>query len=885
MMGRFFAWGKVRCHRLACGNFLGRFPWPQSHPFAENAKGWATRQQNVRNVRVHARVWGAALRSFIEWGVPVKEDFLAIGSDIRQDLHYAGRTIRRDWGFGLAAILILALGIGANTTIFSVIDATLLRPLPYSNPDRLVAIHSVFQNGGRQFVSAADFLDYRRQASSCEQLAAYRQAPFNSASNADRPERLNGTVVTPNFFETMGVNAQIGRTFVSGQDRPGVRLAILSHSLWQRHGGSHSLLGTTIDLDGEPLLIAGVMPASFQFPSGTDLWTLSRYEAPEDPYRPKEDPSAVRDHYYLSVVGRLKPSVGLSRARVEASMIASRLKQQFGEDNEMSDVAVIGLRDDLVGQTRSVLNMLFGAVALLLIIACTNVAIIMLARTSNRQQEIAIRGALGARKFRLIQQLISENMLLAFAGGVAGLILAYGALQPLQRLVPASILNGGPVRLDMRALVFAGIVAFCSTFLFGLLPALRFAKPDLREVLNESGRGSTGGKRTSRTRTALVVVQISLAFVMLCGAGLLIRSLNHLLNTPMGFDPFNVLSLQVSFPTTRYTPAARNVFVSKILEDMPRLPGVVSVGAISRLPLGQGVTTRQIDIKGRPPSPSGEINPDYLTATPAYFRTMGIPLVAGRYFNDHDSATALGVVIVNQSMARHFWPGENPIGKGVQIGNCMDWCEVVGVVGDVLQHQLDQDSPATVYRPYAQDPWPFLSFVVRTANNPANLTSAVQSSIHSVDREEPVYNVLTMSEVLAASVEARRVRTMLVALFAILSLSLAFVGIAGVTAYSVAQRTHEIGIRMAMGADRKHVLRLVLGQALSFAGIGIVAGACISLGVLRIFANLLYGVQPYDGRTFLGVSALLAATSVLASCIPAWRAIKIDPIEALRRTS
>jgi putative ABC transport system permease protein len=802
-------------------------------------------------------------------------------NNLGQDLHYAVRTIRRNWGFGLAAVMILALGIGANTIIFSIIDATLLKPLPYSNPDRLVALHGVFQNGGRQFFSAADFLDYRRQTAFCEQLAAYRQAPFNSAGHGDRPERLNGTVTTENFFETLGVNARIGRTFNSGTDNPGVRLAILSYALWQQHGGSQAAVGSTIDLDGEPLTIIGVMPPSFQFPNGTDLWMLSRYEAPEDPYRPKENPSAVRDHYYLNVIGRLRPSEELGRARTEASATAARLKQQFGADDAMTNVAVLSLRDELVGQTRPVLNMLLGAVALLLIITCTNVANIVLARTSNRQQEIAIRGALGAHKTRILQQLISENTLLAIGGGLVGCILAYFSLQPLQSLVSASALNGNPLQLDTRALIFTACIAFCSTFIFGLLPALRFAKPDLRNVLNESGRGSSGGRRASRTRTALVVVQIALAFVLLSGAGLLIRSLNSLLKVPLGFNPSNVLSLQVSFPTARYTPEGRNIFVTRVLNDIPHLPGVNSAAAISRLPLGQGVTTRQIDIKGRPES-SADINPDYLTATPDYFQTMGIRLVAGRTFTDHDIATAPGVVIVNQALAQHFWPGENPIGKGVQIGNCIGWCEVVGVVGDVLQHQLDQAPPPTVYRPYAQDPWPFLSLVVRTANNPANLASAVEGTIHSVDKEEPVYSVLPMSEVLSASLESRRTRTLLVAVFGTLALLLAFAGIAGVTAYSVALRTHEIGIRMAMGADRKNVLRLVLGQALGLAGIGIVAGACISLGTLRVFANLLYGVQSYDVNTLLAVSVLLAITSVLASCFPAWRAISINPIEALR---
>jgi putative ABC transport system permease protein len=803
-----------------------------------------------------------------------------------RDSRYALRMLRRSPAFTIAAVLTLALGIGANTAIFSVIDAALLRPLPYPQPDRLVMLYGRAQAQENSELSPATFLDFRRQSRALD-LAGYRQSPFN-VTGQDRPERIAGAVVTPDFFGVLGIRAQLGRTLTPELDKPGSpRTVVLSYALWQRrYGASPEVLGRQIVLDGEPRTVVGVMPPFFQYPPESDLWTAARFAVPEHILRPGLDQSNVRDSHYFDTIGRLRPGVSLAQAQAEANTIARRLKQQYGSDEEASSAALVTLRDDLIGEARPALMILLGAVGLLLAIACANVANILLARGAARQKEIAVRAALGAGRARLVRQFLTESILLAVAGGGLGIGLAYAGLRPLHALLQEDVLAHAALRLDTRVLVFTTLISLASGILFGLFPALHLSgSRALGGTLKEGGRGSSGGVRAHRTRSVLVATEVALAAVLLVGAGLLIRSFSRLLGVSEGFRAERVLSLRLSLPEARYpAPGDRARFVTRTLESIAVLPGVASTAVVSRLPLNPGNSTRSVDIKGRT-STAEDPAPDYLVTSPDYFRSMGIRLLSGRAFTERDDASAPPVVIVSQSMARTFWPGRNPLGEFVTVGGCgkeNEWCQVVGVVEDVHQHNLDQTPRPAIYVPYARDPWPFMAFVIRTRTEPAAAASAVQSAVHSVDRDQPLYGVRTMEEVVSASRSPRRVRMLLLSLFAALALALACVGIYGVMAYLVAQRTHEIGIRMALGADRKEVLALIVGQGLKLSVAGVAAGLLLAVGLSRFLSTVLYGVGTTDAATFAGVGALLIALAAAASCLPAWRASRVDPVTALR---
>ena len=806
---------------------------------------------------------------------------------VSKDSHYALRVLRRSPAFTLAATLTLALGIGANTAIFSVIDAALLRPLPYPQPDRLVMLYGRAQSRENSDLSPATFLDFRRQSRTLE-LAGYRESPFN-VTGQDRPERIRGAVVTPDFFGVLGVQAQLGRTLTPDLDKPGApRSVVVSYALWQRrYGASSEVLGRQILIDGEPRTVVGVMPPFFQYPAESELWTAARFAVPEHILRPDLDQSNIRDSHYFDTIGRVRPGFSLAQAQAEANTIARRLKQQYGNDEEASSAALVTLRDDLIGSARPALMILLGAVGLLLLIACANVANILLARGAARQKEIAVRSALGAGRARLVRQFLTESILLASAGGILGVALAYVGLHPLGALLPEGVPGGAAIELEPRVLVFTTLVSLASGILFGFFPALHLSRDgSLDGMLKEHGRGgASGGMRAHRARSALVAVEIALAAVLLVGAGLLIRSFSRLLAVSEGFRAERVLSLKLSLSDARYPSVGdRALFVKRTLESIAALPGVGSAAVVSRLPLNPGNSTRSVDIKGRT-STQDDPAPDYLVISPDYFRGMGIRLLSGRAFTERDDAGAPPVVIVNQAMARVFWPGRNPVGEFVMVGGCgneNDWCQVVGVVEDVHQHHLDQAPRPAVYVPYARDPWPFMVFVVRTSTEPAAAASAVQSAIHSVDRDQPLYGVRTMEEVVSLSRSPRRVRMLLLSLFAGLALALACVGIYGVMAYLVAQRAHEIGIRMALGADRKAVLGLIVGQGLKLSLAGVAAGLLLAAGLSRFLSTVLYGVGTTDAPTFIGVAALLLALAAAASYLPAWRASRVDPVTALR---
>jgi putative ABC transport system permease protein len=803
-----------------------------------------------------------------------------------RDIRFGLRTLVKNPAFTAIAVLTLALGIGANTAIFSVIDAALLRPLPYPDADRIVVLYQFDQDKQTDDPAPADFLDFRQQSSSFGYFAALRGLPFNLSGNG-QPERVEGAVVTSDFFPALGVPALRGRTIQPDLDPPGgTSVAVLSYGLWQRRFGADAgIVGRAIDVDGVSRIVVGIMPPGFAFPAGTELWTSSRFAAVPHPLRPTEDPSALRDSHYFQSFGRLKPGVTLAQASAEVDTITKRLKQQYGDKEEGFGATLIPLRQDLVGETRPALLILLGAVALVLLIACVNVANIILARGASRQKEMALRIALGAGRLHLLRHLLVESVLLALAGGGLGILLALWALAPLRALVPANMIGGASIALDSRVLLFTFFASLASGVLFGLIPGLRLLGADLNVSLQEGGRGSAGGGRARRMRSALVVTEIALAAVLLIAAGLLLRSFSHLLNVAEGFNPDHVLSLQLALPQARYPkPGDRVAFVKNTLEHVNFLPGIASASAISRLPLNPGNSSRSVEIEGRTPPPSGDISPDYLVVTPDYFQTLGVPFLAGRTFTDRDDANAAPVAIVSEATARHFWPGQDVIGKHLR-GACGDdktWCQVVGVVGDIKQHHLEQASKLAVYVPFSQDPWAFFALVVRTKLEPASAASAVESAIHSVDADEPVYNVRPMRDVEAASLSPQRLQIALIGLFAALALVLACMGIYGVMAYSVAQRTSEIGVRMALGAQTSNVLGLILGEGLRLAVLGAAIGLAGSFFAARLLSGMLFGVATGDPFTFASVALVLVAVAMVACYVPARRATRVDPLVALR---
>jgi putative ABC transport system permease protein len=572
----------------------------------------------------------------------------------------------------------------------------------------------------------------------------------------------------------------------------------------------------------------------------------------------------------------------MGRAQAEVDVIARRLSEQHKGEEEGDGRVLVPLRDSLVGNTRPAIFILLVAVAVLFLIACANVANIVVARGAARRKELGIRASLGAGRLRLIRQLVVESLLLSLTGAAFGLVGAGCALRSLETLLPPDVLPAGGLHVDFRLIAFAAGIAVLATVVIGLFPAVQSTDLHLNKALTESGRTFAGGVHANRSRNILLVTQVALAAILLIGAGLLIHSLDRLLSTPPGFSPDHVLSLQLSLPPAQYqTPADRDRFVTQMIEKVRSLAGIHFVAVTSRLPLNPGVSRRSVEIKGRPPVPGGDISPFYMAVSPDYFRALHIPVLEGRVFTDRDTASAPGAVIVNAAMVRHFWPGENPIGRYIKVDR-IDWSQVVGVIGDIAQQRLDKAAGPTIYVPYAQDPWPALALVIRTGMDPKAVSASAAAAIHQIDKDEPVYNVRTMAEVIASSVHVRRFRTVLLSLFAGLALALAAIGIYGVMAYAVAQRTHEIGIRLALGAQPNTIRMVLVGEGLRLAAAGIVIGIFASLVLTRFLAGILYGVTSTDPLAFSLTVLLLLGAAFLASYLPANRAVKSDPANILR---
>jgi predicted permease len=804
-----------------------------------------------------------------------------------QDLGYALRQLRRGPGFTLVAVLTLALGIGANTTIFSVMNATILKKLSFPDPDRLVLVWQTYGKGPDNYsiVSAPNYWDFERQNHVFEGIALFDSAGrgYNLSTGGSNaaPEQVSGLRVSANFFSVLRVQPFLGRTFLPEEEIRGKdHEVILNYGLWQRrYGADRSLLGKTIKVDGEDFTVVGVMPREFhwEFESGhRQLWVPVGYTE-GDKYRSAQS---------FTSFARLKPGVTVRQARAEMEGIGTRLAQQYPADDANMSATVMPMGDFGLESLRRIVWALFGAVGFVLLIACVNIANLLLARGATRQKEFALRQALGAAGFRIARQLLTESLLLALLGGVCGLVLAIWGTSLLPAMFPEAGLNLPLRQLDAipvdRWVLGFTLLASCLTgILFGLVPAVSALRGDVSEPLKEGGRGSTAG-RGSRLRHALVASEVALALVVLAGAGLMIQSMSRLLGVDPGFNPRNVLTMQMSLPQEDLYngPPGHPRFCQDLDERVSAIAGVTAVGAVGHLPM-EGDAGRSFAVEGQPdPGRGHRPGASYSVACPNYFKALGVPVLAGREFTHQDTVAAPAVAIVNQTMAQKYWPKESPVGRRILEDD--SWLTVVGVVADVRNWGLDSGNQPQFFRPYTQAAWPVMSVVVRTVAAPMSYMPAIKKALSEVEPDRPVSDIETMQNVVQDSLGSRRFPTLLLSAFALLGLVLAAVGIVGVVSYSVAQRTHEVGIRMALGARAVDVLKLMVSGTMTWVAVGVGVGVAGSLGLTRLLGTLLYDVKPSSPIVLASVSFLLTCVGLVASYLPARRAAKVDPMVALR---
>ena len=803
-------------------------------------------------------------------------------NNLLQDLRYGLRMLLKHKGFTAVSIIALALGVGANTAMFSLVNGVLLRPLPYPDADRIVYFEGRNQSQGitESNVSFPDFTDWSKQTDLFASTSAYWVGNANLGADGAEPERVPRAGVTSGFFSVLGVQPFLGRVFVPEDDQPNAQsVAIISHGLWKRRFGSdRGLIGREIFISAKPVTIIGVMAPEFDYPQQTQIWVTSGVIPAEE----------VRDNRSWSAIARLRPGVEARQAQTRISAVNAQLASEYPETNKGWDVNVQVLQDLLVREVRPSLLALLGAVGFVLLIACANVANLLLARAAGRQKEVAIRSAMGASRARVVRQMLTESVLLSLLGGTAGLLLSVWLTDGLTSMLPEGTPRVEQVGLDYGVLAFAIGISALTGILFGLAPALQASKQDVSGSLKEGGRAGEGHRRTG-ARNLLLVGEVALSLVLLVGAGLLIKSFMRLQEVRPGFDPNNVLISSVALPGAKYNATGqRPEFFRQLGDRLMTLPGVEAVGGGINLPLGAsnyGIG-RGFVPEGRPHTMEESVAASYYTITGDFFRALRIPVLAGRAFELRDNGDAPKVVIINEMVAKRFYGSpEAAIGKRLTIWRDENFLrEIVGVVGNTKADTLERESGEQIYVPHAQDPsWGFMALVIRTAGDPATFVPVLRRELQAIDKDQPLYNIRTMDDVVRNSLGTRRVSTLLFSVFAGAALLLAAVGIYGVMAYSVTERTHEIGIRMALGAQTGDVLRMVVRQGMTLVLIGIGVGVAGALGLTRVMANLLFGVKAADPLTFAALSLLLAFVALLACYLPARRAARLDPMIALAR--
>ena len=796
----------------------------------------------------------------------------------RQDLIYALRRLGAAPGFTLVAVLTLALGIGANAALFSIVNGVLLRPLPYPEPDRLVRVVGLYE-GKRVVMSPANFLDVRSGTSTLEGLAAYDNTALTLTGRGE-PQRLEATQVSANFFDVLGASPSLGRGFQDGENDPArAKVAVVSHGLWkQRFGGDPAILGQSVVLDGQPYLVVGVAAPGFTFPGSSQLWVPMLHD---------EAFLEARGAWYLGTVARLRAGTSIEEARAELGTLGERLEAQYKEQNEGLGVGAMPLRDHVIGDVGRGLTVLLGAVGFVLLIACVNVANLLLARHAGRGTELAVRAALGAARGRIVRQLLTEAVVLGVAGGALGVGVAYWGRELLLALKPEDLPRMAETAIDRTVLMFCACLAVLTALLFGAVPAVASTRRDPSLALREGGRGLLS---RSRLGPSLVVAEVALAATLLAGAGLLLRSFSELRRVDPGFDAPSALTFRTALPETLYAEDARRISFYRGLEErLAAAPGVAAIGATMALPLTDVRFNLRFEVAGRPPlSPAQQPTLEARVVTPGYFGAIGVPVLAGRGFTDTDSPEAPQVAILSRAAVERHFPGEDPLGRTITLG----WGRgpgrpkaggvVVGVVGDVKDHGLSEAHPPEIYLPFAQRPMLNMSLVLRTRDDPRPLAAAARAALHELDPNLPLLRVQTLEDVVSGSIARPRFYALLLAFFAATAVALAALGVFGVLSYAVSQRSREIGLRLALGALPRDLLRMVLGQAVRLVAIGLAIGIPAALLLSRSLASLLFGLTPTDPATLAGVVLLLGAAALFAGALPAWRAARVDPLHALR---
>ena len=802
---------------------------------------------------------------------------------LSQDIRYAFRRLIKSPGFAAVVILTLGLGIGANSAIFSVVNAVVFRSLPYPEPDRLVRLFQVADDGGMSTFTPMNYLDVKAGMQALESSAAFTGAGFTMTSDGE-PERLEGATTSASFFDVLGVKPALGRGFSADENQPGkTKVAVISHGLWTRRFNSdRAVLGRSILLNAEPYTVIGVMPEGFSYPTRRDVWTPLEYDT--------QFTQQSRGAWYLSIIARLKAGATLEQAATEIAAIGRRLETEFPATNLNVKMTAVGLHAYMTGDIKPKLLVLLAAVGLVLLIACANVANLLLARAAARESEIAVRAALGAGRGRLMRQLLTESVVLAIGGGVLGLYLAVLGTKLLLSLQPAGIPRLDVVRVDGTVVAFTAFIAIATGVVFGMIPAFQATRGDLVSSLKEGGKGALASRRAGRMREGLVVAEIALAVMLLAGAGLLMRSFARLQSVNPGFRAAESLTFRTALPAAAYRgEPERSSFYQRAIERVEALPGVTSAGAISALPLSGSSFGFSFTVEGdAPPRPGEEPSMQTRVVTPGFFEAMGVPLLRGRGFTAADNAAAPQVVLLSEAAVKRYFPSSNPIGRRITLGwgrgpgRPRNGGEVVGIVGSVKQFGLDEVEQPEIYIPHAQTPMAGMTFVVHTAVEPTTLADAVRREIRALDPLLPVTALEPLEAVVARSISQPRFYMLVLGIFAAVALVLASIGIFGVVSYAVAQRTREMGIRIALGASRERVLRMVLGNAMRVAVIGVVVGLIAAVALSRTLATLLFDLSPTDPMTYAAVGIGLSLVALLASYLPAWRATRVDPLVALR---